>query len=494
MSDTAVPDIQWTDTGLVLPLESAVLAGVQSDINGAFGGNLNPALNTPQGQLATSTTAIIADKNSAIAQLVDQVDPDNATGFMQDAIGRIYFMNREGGTSTVLQEVCVGQVGVTIPVGAQIIDQNQNIYTCTTGGTFGPSGTMTLPFACTQVGPIACPANTTRIYIGINGWDTATNPSAGVPGTNIESPADFEFRRQNSVAKNANGSIQAIYGNVFDVPGVIDCFVSENVTDNTISGAVNGNPNSTNYSLLPHSIYVAVTGGAGADIANAIWQKKNDGSNYNGNTTVSVQDTSGYSFPIPTYAITFEIPTATPQAVIVNIKNSGSLPSSIVQDVQTAVVAQFNGSTTTQTAAGITIQTTGQRVRIGSLFLASQFYGPIATCEGPGVPVSVLQVLLGSIFTGTASISIGTQNLSVTVATGSVFPGAVVTMSGVPAGTYIVKQISGTANGTGVYLISAQATANEASTAVTGAGGTSVQIGIDQQPTLQASNVTVNLV
>ena len=114
MTDTSsVPVIQWTPTGLVLPTEAAILAGVQADMNAAFGGNLNPALQTPQGQIASSETAIIADKNAAIAQLVDQVDPDNATGFMQDAIARIYFLNRNPGLPTTVQVTCVGDLGTT---------------------------------------------------------------------------------------------------------------------------------------------------------------------------------------------------------------------------------------------------------------------------------------------------------------------------------------------------------------------------------------------
>lgn len=493
---TSVPPIEWTDTGIVLPQESAILVGVQADWNGACGGNLNPDPRTPQGQLQSSQSAIIADKNSAIAQLVDQVDPDNSTGFMQDAIGRIYFLNRNAGTSTVVQCLCIGDTGVTVPIGAQIIDTSNNIYTCTEAGTFGPSGQMTLSFANTQIGPIAAPANTVnRIYIAINGWDSVNNASSGTLGADVESPADFEFRRQNSVAVNGNGSIPAIYGNVFQVSGVIDCFVSQNVTDDPISGAINNNPNSTNYTLLPHSVYVAVTGGVSTAIAQAIWQKKNEGSNMNGNTTVQVPDTSGYSYPQPVYAITYNIATATPYSLIINIKNSAALPSTIVTDVKQAVLAQFNGQTGVVGSNGVTIQTSGQRVRIGSLFLAASFYGPVATCEGPSVPVSVLTIYLGTTFTGVASIADGSQTLTVaSVSAGSVTPGTVLTMAGVPTGTYVVSQLSGTTGGAGSYLISAESTALETNVAITGVGGTSSQIGIDQQPTLDVSNIQVNLV
>ena len=37
---SAVPGLTYTATGFVQPAESAILAGLQSDINAAFGGNV----------------------------------------------------------------------------------------------------------------------------------------------------------------------------------------------------------------------------------------------------------------------------------------------------------------------------------------------------------------------------------------------------------------------------------------------------------------------
>jgi hypothetical protein len=494
---TSVPDIEFTPTGIVLPTEAEILAGVNEDQSGAFGGDVNPDPKTPQGQLATSTTAIIADKNSVIAELVDQVDPDNATGFMQDAIGRIYFLNRNPAVATVVQLQCGGNLGTPIPVGAQARDTSGNIYACTLAGVIPVGGSITLPFANIITGPIPAPANTVnKIYLAIPGWDTVNNSVDGVVGSPVESAADFEFRRQNSVAKNANGSIQAVYGEVFSVPGVIDCFVSENVTGSPISGPINGNPNSTNFTLKAHSIYVAVTGGLATDVANAIWIKKNEGSDMNGNTTIVVPDTSGYSFPQPMYNITFEIPDPTPYALIVNIKSTSALPSTIVADVQNACVAQFNGVMGVPQANGIIPSTSGGRVRIGSLLLAASFYGPVATCEGPSVPVSVLSIFIGSVFSGTATLVVSSEVITIaTVGAGSVTPGTVIAGTDIPANTTIVKQLTGAIGGPGTYQMSANATSTVSSPeAVTGVGGTSQQVGIDQQPTLANTSVIVNLV
>ncbi|STY91698.1 hypothetical protein [Mannheimia haemolytica] len=59
---TNVPSIQFTPQGLILPSEQEILNGVLADFNAAFGGGLSQNLETPQGQLASSIAAIIADK------------------------------------------------------------------------------------------------------------------------------------------------------------------------------------------------------------------------------------------------------------------------------------------------------------------------------------------------------------------------------------------------------------------------------------------------
>ncbi len=74
MNDTSVPPVEFTPEGLVVPTDAEILAGVQADYNLAFGGNLSPALETPQGQLITSTSAAIADADAALhrAQSIDR--------------------------------------------------------------------------------------------------------------------------------------------------------------------------------------------------------------------------------------------------------------------------------------------------------------------------------------------------------------------------------------------------------------------------------------
>lgn len=375
-SPSSVPKIKFTPAGLVIPAETDVLAGVQADINAAFGGGVNPALETPQGQLASSQTAVIGDKNNEFAYFANQVDPQYADGRFQDGIARIYFLNRKPATPTSVQATLTGLSGTVVPAGTLAQDTSGNTYICAGDVTIGATGTATAEFQNMDTGPIPCPSGTlTQVYQAIPGWDAITNAADGTLGSDVESRADFEYRRKNSVAINANGTNGAIYAEVFNLADVLDCYVIDNPTSAIV------NTGATNYPLAANSVYVAVVGGVDADIAKAIWRKKDLGCNYNGNTSVTVTDQSGYNYPLPTYTVKFNRPSNLAIKYVVNIANDPSLPSNIVALIKAAIIARFNGADGTS------------RERIGASIFASRYYAPVS---GVAANVSVISILIGT--------------------------------------------------------------------------------------------------
>lgn len=386
-SPSSVPKIQFTPAGVVIPAETAILEGVQADMNAAFGGGLNPALETPQGQLASSQTAVIGDKNNEVALIVNQVDPQYSDGRFQDAIGRLYFLTRKPATATSVIATLGGAPGTIIPAGTLAQDTNGNTYASTGAATIGVGSTVDQEFQNVQTGPIPCAAGTLiQVYQAIPGWDTITNAAGGTMGQDVESRTDFETRRKNSVALNARSTPAAIYAAVFDVADVLDVYVIDNPTNAVV------NTGSTNYPIAPHSVYVAAVGGVDADIAAAIWSKKDVGCDYNGNTTVTVTDASGYSYPQPQYVIKFQRPDALPVKFAVSLINDPLLPLDIVQKVKDAIVARFNGTDGTT------------RERIGALILASRYYGAVASVA-PNV--AVVSLLIGTTSPTLGQVSVG---------------------------------------------------------------------------------------
>lgn len=387
MTLSSVPAIVFTPAGLVIPAETDILAGVIGDINAAFGGGLNPALETPQGQLASSQTAIIGDKNNNFAFYVNQVDPQYASGRFQDAIARIYFLTRKPAQATSVPCELSGVAGTIILAGTFAQDTSGNTYASTGDVTIGLAGTVDAEFQNLLTGPIPCPSGTLiSVYQAVSGWDTITNPTDGVLGTDVETRSDFEFRRKNSVAANAHGSPQSIYAEVFAVENVLDVYV----IDNPLGTVVNTGP--TNYPLAAHSVYVAVVGGLDQDIAEAIWRKKDLGCDYNGNTSVTVTDNSGYSYPQPSYVVKFERPAALPILFAVEIVDDPQLPSNIIDLVKAAIIARFNGADGTS------------RERIASSIFASRYYAAVGLTS----PVTaVISILIGTVTPTLPTVGVG---------------------------------------------------------------------------------------
>lgn len=375
---TSVPRVQFTPTGLVTPDETAIKAGAFADMNAAFGGNLSTRDSSPQGQLVVSQAAIIGAANDLFLEFVNNINPDTASGFMQDAIARIYFLDRLPALPTLVQVTCYGKTGAVIPVGSLVKDGAGNVYASTEAGTIPAGGSVAIEFAAQVYGPITCPAGAIEaipVKI-IPGWDSAANLTDGVIGRLVESRVDFEYRRRQSVALNAHGTMQSIYASVFALPGVIDVYAIDNVKPTPISVG------STLYTLIPKSIYVAVAGGDDAEIARTIWLKKDVGADYNGNTTVVVED-EYYDIPRPAYPVKFHRPVNTPIFFDVKLSNISGLPSNVSTLVKAAIVNAFNGGDG------------GQRARIGATIFAGRFYAPV-TLSAPNVAILSLKLGPGS--------------------------------------------------------------------------------------------------
>ncbi len=470
---TNVPAPSFGPDGFTAPSEADILVGAQADIDAVFGGGLNPALETPQGQLSSSMTAIIGNANDTFVLLTQQADPAYASGRMQDALARIYFITRNGAQPTVVQAQCRGLVGVVIPQGAAALAADGNVYLSQEAGTIGADGTITIPFACSVLGPIPCPTGTlNQIYRTVNGWDSVVNLEDGVLGRETETREQFEERRQETVANNALGSLPSIQGAVLKVPNVLDAYVFDNPTAGPLTHG--------GYTLIAKSLYVAVAGGDPDAVAQAIWSKKSPGCDYNGNTTRTVYDSKNYDPPYPSYEVKFEIPESLTVIYEVNLVNSAQVPADAENQIRNAIVRAFSG------ADG------GTRARIGGAIYASRYYGPVTLL---GAWAQVVSIKIGSKNNPEAEVtgSIADDTLTVTaVASGALAVGQTITADGVLPGTKITALGTGT-GGIGTYTVSQpQTVASETMYGVL-ANRDSETARIDQAPTVAPDNISVVL-
>jgi len=554
---TNVPQPSFTSAGFQPPAESAILTGVLEDINAAFSNTLNVTnLTTPQGQLASSLAAAIGNTMGLFCALANGVDPAFASGRMQDAIGNIYFMSRIPGESTVVACTCVGLSGTVIPRGTLAQDINGYTYAAVDGGTIPVGGSISLNFANIQQGPLPCAAGAlSTIYQTIPGWDSISNPAAGALGQNVETRAQFEARRQASVAVNSNGQNASIRGAILATAqngsGVLDCFVMDNPSNSYSAGlpnvvAVSSISGTTLtvasiQSTLPGpqgfiQIGQAVTGpgvAAGTTITGL-----GTGTGGVGTYTVSVSQT------ITSAALNFGGVVLNPYSIYITV--SGGTSSAIAQAILSsrAPGTPMMGNTTVTAydtsspypPPGIPYQITyeaalnptvffsvlmknnpaipsggtaqiqtaitnlfsgvsgGPRAAIASILTVSSYYAAIAAL---GSWAQVLAIKLGSTIlnadaTFTASISGITMTVTA-VASGTLAVGQALLGTGVVAGTIITGLGTGT-GGTGTYVVSTGQTVSSETITGYGQAQAEIQIGINQAPVVSASTIFVTYI
>lgn len=347
------------DVGLYVDPTDQIRAEVRADWRAAFAGNGGPPLNvepeTPAGQLIDSQTAAVAAKDAQVLHLANQFNPLTAEGVWQDALGKIYFLTRKIAESSVAVCRCKGLPGTVIPAGALIRSNADGaLWRCARTTAIPTGGAADIPFRAGETGPLAAGAHTlTEIVTVTPGWDSVDNPAAAVPGRDAESRAEFETRRAAGVAKNAHGSVAALYGALADLPGVLDLAVLENTGDEPVVR--------WGVTIPGHSVCISVYGGEDAAVAETVYRKKDGGCGTAGNTEISWSDPD---FGGATYAYRIERPEPLAFGVRVTLRATPDTPALVEDAVKKAVLDNFHG------------RDGGLRAGMADIIYASRFYAP----------------------------------------------------------------------------------------------------------------------
>ncbi|WP_426577676.1 baseplate J/gp47 family protein [Xenorhabdus stockiae] len=331
-----IPTLQITPQGILAPPAQEVIDGWWQVLKGCFGDNLNTDMNTPQGQLVTTLTAIITDERNFFIHLLNSFDPRYADGMMQDALGYIYFLQRKQATKSVAEITINGLVNAVIPVGFQVADNAGRTWSTQTEVTIGDDGLVTVHVYCDVIGRIEATAESiNRIVKAVAGVDSVINKQAAIVGKEAESRQEFELRRQQSVAVNAKNTNAATQGAVGNIKGVIDCYVIDNPSNETKTVGF------TNYPLIRNSIAVSVVGGDDNEIARHILSKAGSGCSFVGNNTVKYEDTENFPYMPPRYEVTFIRPHHIPVEFIITFEDKLKLTHQDKEATRQAVMNEF---------------------------------------------------------------------------------------------------------------------------------------------------------
>jgi len=320
------------NSGLIVPDTADVLTDVQNEYKDAFGQDLVVTPDTPQGVLITAETlsrdAVIRNN----AALANQINPNIAGGVFLDAILALTGSARDPAERSTVSATLGGVAGTVIPAGViPATDPAGDEFELITTVIIEPTGIVVGEFQSVEFGPVpAGVADLTLIVDGVLGWETVTNADAAVLGTTEQSDQAARLYRKNTLALQGQSQPEAITSGLYATEGVKSLSFRENVTGAT--AIIDG------VSLVEHSIYVCVDGGADQDVAATILRKKSAGANYNGSVTVAVLEPSSGQ----TYDVTFDRPTPIPVQTRITIKASSSIldPTQAVKD---AVLAFANG-------------------------------------------------------------------------------------------------------------------------------------------------------
>lgn len=307
--------------GVIVPDTANLREQVVSEWQEAFGADLVTDPETPQGVMITAETEArdAVARNNAV--LANQINPDIAEGVFLDAIWALTRGSRRGATrSLITGAVLGGQSGTIVPAGSlAAVDGTGDLFRTTGAVVIGSGGTVTANLESVDTGPIACGiGQLVNVATSVLGWETITNPSAAALGRNEESDISARRRRRNTLALQGVALPEAIVSRVFDIENVRSVVFRENVTNapQVIDGA----------NMIPHSIFVCVSGGDDAEIAQALLETKSLGAGWNGNTTVNIVE----PFSGQTYAVDFERPAAVNVFVRVTARFNGIDAASVI--------------------------------------------------------------------------------------------------------------------------------------------------------------------
>lgn len=323
-----------SNTGLTVDDAATVRAEIAADWQEAFKIDENtPDLNvepeTPAGQLIDGMTALVMQKDNDVMKLGNMFNPETATGVFQDALAKIYFIERNVAQPTLVTCTCLGLSGTQIPRGAVVQDTAGNQFASNDSTVIGTDGSVDVVFSCIETGAVAVNADSvTKIITVIPGWDSVNNPAPGVTGRERETQSEFERRRFESVALNSHGLAESVGGTVSNLDGVVACAIVQNRENEqqTISGVV----------VPPHSVYLSVYGGESHDIGMALHNKLDAGCGTAGNTSVTVADPTNGSL----HQYFYTVPTVTP--VYVKVTTAPDVLYS-ADNVRQAIINNFLG-------------------------------------------------------------------------------------------------------------------------------------------------------
>jgi hypothetical protein len=242
---------------------------------------IDPALDLspdqPLGQVLGIFEKKLAELREMQQTFANAMNPAAAENFLLDNICALTGTSRRPKTRSRVTLSCDVGADFTAPAGSMMANvagspDKQFVNIDAVNLTGEPAGVYPIVFECTVFGPVAANSGTlTVITNAVSGWNSCTNALDAVLGRHDETDAELRKRRFDELTAPGASTVDSIRADVLKVPGVLQCYVFENVTLETDA---NGLP--------PKSIEVVIYDGTSpaaddASIAQVVWDQKPSG-------------------------------------------------------------------------------------------------------------------------------------------------------------------------------------------------------------------------
>lgn len=316
-----------------------------------FGNDVDLGSDTMDGQHLGLFAERIADLDELAEATWNSFDPDGAKGQSLARLVKLNGIEWNEGAYSLVTLTLTGTPNTPIAARSMVSNPQGTVLVYTASEVILDGlGQATVQASPEKMGTIEAAANTLTVIRSPSfGWDAVTNNSPMIAGKVRETDEQLRIRRRQSVSIANNNVIDGLWSALMELDNVLEVSVLENDSDVVDS---NGLPK--------HSIHCVVLGGADADIARIIWQRKTAGCTIDGQTSVVVQDIQGHD-----QIVKFTRPTLVPIDIYLNISQRLGYHSGTNNNTKTALVSWFSDNISN-----------GQEVRLFNL------YAPINTVSG----------------------------------------------------------------------------------------------------------------
>lgn len=364
--------------GVVIVDTADVKTAVEQMMMRVFGTNVDVTEETPMGRLVEALTVLMTQTLSVNAQNANQYNINVASGNYLDAIGALFGLPRRAATHTRVKVNVTGTNGTVIPTTCIAENAEGYKFSPEDSITIGSDGTASGYFVSLDTGAIPCDYGTlTTIVSGTTGWSTISNNTTTANEYGADLETDTEYRDRILAARSrGSASISAITNAIYNSDeDVKNVYVMENGYGQPIS--------KRGITIPPHSIFVCVSGGSSANIADAIFRTKTAGAGYTYSaspatlTTVQVTDeNTGLS-----YNVFFFRPVSTDISFTATVNRHTYAGSNLEDDVQKALIdyCQKSGIGATITKEGAVAHLASKIPSIKILSVTMSYTGGSAT-------------------------------------------------------------------------------------------------------------------